>query len=70
MSKLSDSDLKGWFCRRGLPWCKDKQKFLDELGVKYVEDLKVIEPKKFYGIFKAEKYGKIPTYQSRYNKRY
>jgi len=51
MSSLSDSNLKGWFERHGLPWSDVLSKSLSDLGLSCVEELKFLQSERFNHLF-------------------
>ena len=53
MSKLVDSDVKGWFLDHSLLWTDEIDKDLSGKGIECVEDLKLLPPEVFYDLFKA-----------------
>ena len=50
-----DSNVKGWFDAHCLPWSDAISKTLDDQGVEFVEDLKILNRAVFYNLFMKKK---------------
>ncbi len=54
-SHVATGSIKGWFTDRSLPWSDATVEKLDDQGVEYIEDLKLLEPAVFANLFKDQK---------------